>query len=183
MDVEGGLRSRVLLENNFLPACARQAAAQAVCGACGSPGLTCTVAEQAEGMQDRFVETTHVPEPPIHSITPLLWPPTPGRSFPVTPQPCGVLEAPSCSPAQPTGSVCAKPFSSSAHGQCLCKAPLVWDGKCGDWHRLSALEGPPRTGGLSFLDVGAADIPPNIPPGKGLGGGGRDEIRLSMNFP
>jgi len=53
----------------------------------------------------------------------------------------------------------------------------------GLWHSMSILEVLHLAGGLSFLDVRAADIPPNIPSGKDLGGGGRNEIRLSMNFP
>lgn len=53
----------------------------------------------------------------------------------------------------------------------------------GLWHSLSVLEGLHCTGGLSFLDVRAADVSPNIPLGKDSGGGGRDETRLSMNFP
>lgn len=170
VDVEGGLWSQVLLENHLLPACARQAALQPVCGTCRSPGLTCTLAEQVKGIQDYFVETTYVPEPPIHSITPLLWPLTPRRSFPVTLLPRRVLEGSSHLPAQPTGSVCAKSFSGRMTN-------------LGLWHSLSVLEGSHCTGGRSFLDVRSADIPTNIPPGKDLEGGGRDEIRLSMNFP
>lgn len=69
-------------------------------------------------------------------------------------------------PAQPTGTVRAKSFV----------ARMI---DLGLWHSLSVLEGLHRTEGLLFLDVSAA----HIPPGKDLGGGGRDEIRLSMNFP
>lgn len=113
VDVEGGLRSRVLLENHFLPACARQAAAQAVCGACGSLGLTCTVAEQAKGRQDRFVESGTCPRAtdPQHNAFALA---TDSR------------QKLSCDPAALRGAGGSLVFASSAHGQCLCKALLIF---------------------------------------------------------
>lgn len=103
---------------------------QLVCRACRSPGLTYTLAEQVKGIQDQFAETTHVPEQPILSTTPLLWPPTPGRSSPVTLLPSGVFEA-------------LLTFASSAHRQSLCKVLLRQDGKSG------ALAQPECFGGMA----------------------------------
>ena len=103
---------------------------QPVCRTCRSLQLTCTLAEQVKGIQDHFVETTHVPELPIYSITPLLWPPTPGRSFPVNLLPRRVLEA-------------FLAFASSAHRQCLCKVLLGYNGKSG------ALAQPECFGGIA----------------------------------